>query len=141
MIREDLENKITSNCGRFFIIPVDKITKILRIKSKDEDAEQNTITKLLQRIMQNGGDMVNLETGDVHKATIKVVKKWRVNNQGQNDAVIELRPAKSNSNRFLLKHEMTAEEYIKSRFKETGSSFDPHLCNQFSKEYQELTKS
>lgn len=141
MIREDDYNKIKTNCGRFFIIPIEKITKIMKIKSRNEETEQRNIEKLLCEIMDEGGDMINLETGDMTKTSIEIVKKWRVNNKGQNDAIIELRPAESDSHRFLLRHEMTAQEYINSRLKETGSAFNAELYHQFSLEYQELTKS
>ena len=61
----------------------------------------------------------NLET-DCEEREILVVKKWTVDNDGNNEATIELKPKDVRTTRFLLKGELTREEYFSKRTKELG---------------------
>ncbi len=146
MIREDVESTITSKSGQFYILSVELLEKLTK-STNDID--------LLQKVIDGGGDLLNLElpvegsrnyTGN----EVKCIKKWRVDNDGENEAIIVLQPANMKSHRFLMAHEPTLEEYINSRLKELGYSLAPDCGNAdeavgmlktLQEEYQKLTSS
>lgn len=133
MIREDIENEFEVNHGRFFVIPYDILQKVFNIKEKDEH-------DVLRKIIEAGGDMINVEVGEMSNRKIKLVKRWKVDQNGDNEAVIELRPTETSCHRFLMHHEMTCEEYINSRRKQENK-FTISKLMEWKEEYRQLVKS
>ncbi len=137
LIREDLLAELKTEGGRFFVVPEDFMYKLMGATELEEEAEAAVL------VSRSGGELVDLETGVMTPTTIKVVRKWRVDAKGNNDAMVELRPADMGGHRFLMRGEPTQEEYILRRAKElgaTGREMVP-LFGKLSEEYREMTSS
>ena len=87
LMREDVENVIETNSGRYFIVPEEFLFKAMKSKGMEDELS------VVRRVMEGGGDLVDLETGPMCDRKIKVVKRWRVDHDGNNEAVIEMRAA------------------------------------------------
>ena len=137
LMREDVENVIETNSGRYFIVPEEFLFKAMRAKGMEDELS------VVRRVMEGGGDLVDLETGPMCDRKIKVVKRWRVDHDGNNEAVIEMRAADLGGHRYLMRGEPTREEYISSRIKELGLKGAEIAAKyqQLSDEYKDLTSS
>jgi hypothetical protein len=95
------------------------------------------------KVLAAGGDFVNLETGEVEADPVKIVKKYRVDVDGNNEVIIEIRAIKSTAHRFLMKGEPTRDEYVLKRTKELGLNGIDLINNleKFHEEYKQLTAS
>jgi hypothetical protein len=145
MIREDEENVLECSCSRYYIIPMDKMADLMGIPEKlDEFGMDERDCEVTRKVFAAGGDFVNLETGEVNADPVKIVKKYRVDADGNNEAIIEIRAnIKSNAHRFLMKGELTREEYVFKRTKELGLNGSELIKNleKLHEEYKQLTAS
>jgi len=144
MIREDEENILNCNCSRYYIIPMDKMADLMGIPLVlDEFGMDDRDYDVTHKVLEAGGDFVNLETGEVEADPVKIVKKYRVDADGNNEVIVEIRAIKSTAHRFLMKGEPTRDEYVLKRTKELGlNGID--LINNLEKlheEYKQLTAS
>ena len=96
-----------------------------------------------RKVLAAGGDFVNLETGEVEAEPVKIVKKYRVDVDGNNEVIVEIRAIKSTAHRFLMKGEPTRDEYVLKRTKELGLNGIDMINNleKFHEEYKQLTAS
>lgn len=133
MIRQDLEHTMECQSGRFYILPVELMHKLMKAKD-DEDM------KILAAVLRGGGDMINLGIEE-SPAEISVIRKHMVVQDGTNIPVLEMRAAKGD--RFLMDGELTRDEYIRKRCKELGLKGGAIVSKlqQFCDEYQRLIAS
>ena len=139
MIREDQENIINSNCSRYYIIPMDKMADLMGIPLSLDERDYDVTNK----VFEAGGDFINLETGEVEAEPVKIVKKYRVDADGNNEVIIEIKAVKSTAHRFLMKGEPTRNEYTLKRIKELGLNGIEVIQNleKIYEEYKQLTAS
>ena len=144
MIREDEENVLNCNCSRYYIIPMDKMADLMGIPlTLDEFGMDDRDIDVTNKVLEAGGDFVNLETGEMEAEPVKIVKKYKLDADGNNEVIIEIRAIKSTAHRFLMKGEPTRDEYVLKRTKELGLN-DIDLINNIEKlyeEYKQLTAS
>ena len=138
MIREDVENTVETPDGRFYIVPSHLMLKIAGINKNDVEKEIKFVRKLLSK----GGDIVDVESGN-YPREVNIIKKWMVDKEGNNEAVIELRVKNTNAHRFLTKNELTFVEYASKRARELKVKPDQivHKTVEFLDEYIKLTES
>ena len=144
MIREDEENILNCNCSRYYIIPMDKMADLMGIPLVlDEFGMDDRDYDVTRKVLAAGGDFVNLETGEVEAEPVKIVKKYRVDVDGNNEVIVEIRAIKSTAHRFLMKGEPTRDEYVLKRTKELGLNGIDMINNleKFHEEYKQLTAS
>ena len=144
MIREDEENILNCNCSRYYIIPMDKMADLMGIPLVlDEFGMDDRDYDVTRKVLEAGGDFVNLETGEVEAEPVKIVKKYRVDVDGNNEVIVEIRAIKSTAHRFLMKGEPTRDEYVLKRTKELGLNGIDLINNleKFHEEYKQLTAS
>jgi len=144
MIREDEENVLECKNSRYFIIPMDKMADLMGLpKTLDEFGMDEREVEVTQKILTAGGDFVNLETGEIEAEPVKIVKKYRVDSDGNNEIIIEIKAVKSTAHRFLMKGEPTRDEYTLKRIKELGLSGIEVIENiaKIHEEYKQLTAS
>jgi len=144
MIREDEENILNCNCSRYYIVPMDKMADLMGIPlTLDEFGMDERDYDVTHKVFEAGGDFVNLETGEMEAEPVKIVKKYKLDADGNNEVIIEIRAIKSTAHRFLMKGELTRNEYVLKRTKELGlNGID--LINNIEKlyeEYKQLTAS
>jgi hypothetical protein len=96
-----------------------------------------------RKVFEAGGDFVNLETGEVEAEPVKIVKKYKLDADGNNEVIIEIRAIKSTAHRFLMKGEPTRDEYVLKRTKELGLNGIEVIQNlgKLHEEYKQLTAS
>jgi hypothetical protein len=138
VIREDVENTVETSDGRFYIVPSNLMLKLVGIDKNDVEKEIKFVRKLLNK----GGDIIDVETGN-YPREVNIVKKWMVDKEGNNEAVIELRAKKTKAHRFLTKNELTFVEYASKRVEELEVTPDQiaHKTVEFLNEYIKLTES
>ena len=144
MIREDEENILECKNSRYFIIPMDKMVDLMGLpKTLDEFGMDEREVEVTQKILTAGGDFINLETGEIEAEPVKIVKKYKLDADGNNEIIIEIKAVKSNSHRFLMKGELTKDEYIKKRIKELGLNGIEVIENleKIQEEYKQITAS
>ena len=144
MIREDEENVLNCNCSRYYIVPMDKMADLMGIPKKlDEFGMGDRDYDVTHKVLAAGGDFVNLETGEIEAEPVKIVKKYRLDADGNNEILIEIRAVKSNAHRFLMRGEPTRDEYVVKRSKELGLNGIDLIKNleKFHEEYKQLTAS
>jgi hypothetical protein len=144
MIREDEENVLNCNCSRYYIVPMDKMADLMGIPKKlDEFGMDDRDYDVTRKVLAAGGDFVNLETGEIEAEPVKIVKKYRLDADGNNEVIIEIRAIKSNAHRFLMRGEPTRDEYVVKRSKELGLNGIDLIKNleKFHEEYKQLTAS
>lgn len=144
MIREDEENVLNCNCSRYYIIPMDKMADLMGIPLVlDEFGMDDRDYDVTHKVLEAGGDFVNLETGEVEADPVKIVKKYRVDVDGNNEVIVEIKAIKSTAHRFLMKGEPTRDEYVLKRTKELGLNGIDLINNleKFHEEYKQLTAS
>lgn len=144
MIREDEENVLNCGCGRYYIVPMDKMADLMGVPEKlDELGMDNRDFEVTRMVLDAGGDFVNLETGEVEAEPVKVVKKYRLDADGNNEVVVEIRALESNAHRFLMKGELTRDEYVSKRARELGLDGIELIKNmdRLHEEYKQLTAS
>ena len=144
MIREDEENVLNCNCSRYYIVPMDKMADLMGIPKKlDEFGMDDRDYDVTRKVLAAGGDFVNLETGEIEAEPVKIVKKYRLDADGNNEVIIEIRAVKSNAHRFLMRGEPTRDEYVVKRSKELGLNGIDLIKNleKFHEEYKQLTAS
>jgi hypothetical protein len=144
MIREDEENILNCNCSRYYIVPMDKMADLMGIPLVlDEFGMDDRDYDVTRKVLASGGDFVNLETGEVEAEPVKIVKKYRVDVDGNNEVIVEIRAIKSTAHRFLMKGEPTRDEYVLKRTKELGLNGIDLINNleKFHEEYKQLTAS
>jgi len=144
MIREDEEIVLNGDCSRYYIIPMEKMADLMGIPLVlDEFGLDDRDHDVIHKVLAVGGDFVNLETGEINAEPVKIVKKFKVDADGNNEIIIEIKGIKSNAHRFLMKGELTREEYVSKRRKELGLK-DMALINNLEniyEEYKKLTES
>ena len=144
MIREDEENILNCNCSRYYIVPMDKMADLMGIPLVlDEFGMDDRDYDVTRKVLASGGDFVNLETGEVEAEPVKIVKKYRVDVDGNNEVIVEIKAIKSTAHRFLMKGEPTRDEYVLKRTKELGLNGIDLINNleKFHEEYKQLTAS
>ena len=144
MIREDEENVLNCNCSRYYIIPLDKMADLMGIPLVlDEFGVDDRDYDVTKKVLEAGGDFVNLETGEVEAEPVKIVKKYKLDADGNNEVIVEIRAIKSTAHRFLMKGEPTRDEYVTKRIKELGLNGIEVIQNlgKFHEEYKQLTAS
>lgn len=142
MIREDEENVLNCSCSRYYIIPIDKMADLMGIPlTLDELGMDERDYDVTKKVFEAGGDFVNLETGEVEAEPVKIVKKYKIDADGNNEIIIEIKAVKSNSHRFLIKGEPTRNEYVAKRIKELGLNGIEVIENleKLYEEYKQLT--
>ena len=144
MIREDEENVLNCNCSRYFIIPMDKMADLMGIPlTLDEFGMDDRDIDVTNKVLEAGGDFVNLETGEIEAEPVKIIKKYKLDADGNNEVIIEIRAIKSTAHRFLMKGEPTRDEYVLKRTKELGLNGVDLISNleNLHEEYKQLTAS
>ena len=144
MIREDEENILNCNCSRYYIIPMDKMADLMGIPlTLDEFGMDDRDIDVTNKVLEAGGDFVNLETGEMEAEPVKIVKKYKLDADGNNEVIIEIRAVKSTAHRFLMKGEPTRDEYVLKRTKELGLNGVDLISNleNLHEEYKQLTAS
>jgi len=144
MIREDEENILNCNCSRYYIIPMDKMADLMGIPlTLDEFGMDDRDIDVTNKVLEAGGDFVNLETGEIEAEPVKIVKKYKLDADGNNEVIIEIRAVKSTAHRFLMKGEPTRDEYVLKRTKELGLNGVDLISNleNLHEEYKQLTAS
>lgn len=144
MIREDEENILNCNCSRYFIIPMDKMADLMGIPlTLDEFGMDDRDIDVTNKVLEAGGDFVNLETGEIEAEPVKIIKKYKLDADGNNEVIIEIRAVKSTAHRFLMKGEPTRDEYVLKRTKELGLNGVDLISNleNLHEEYKQLTAS
>lgn len=144
MIREDEENILNCNCSRYFIIPMDKMADLMGIPlTLDEFGMDDRDIDVTNKVLEAGGDFVNLETGEIEAEPVKIIKKYKLDADGNNEVIIEIRAVKSTGHRFLMKGEPTRDEYVLKRTKELGLNGVDLISNleNLHEEYKQLTAS
>ena len=144
MIREDEENVLNCNCSRYFIIPMDKMADLMGIPlTLDEFGMDDRDIDVTNKVLEAGGDFVNLETGEIEAEPVKIIKKYKLDADGNNEVIIEIRAVKSTAHRFLMKGEPTRDEYVLKRTKELGLNGVDLISNleNLHEEYKQLTAS
>jgi hypothetical protein len=144
MIREDEENILNCNCSRYYIVPMDKMADLMGIPlTLDEFGMDERDYDVTRKVFEAGGDFVNLETGEMEAEPVKIVKKYKLDADGNNEIIIEIRAVKSTAHRFLMKGEPTRNEYVLKRTKELGLNGIDLINNieKFYEEYKQLTAS
>lgn len=144
MIREDEENILNCNCSRYFIIPMDKMADLMGIPlTLDEFGMDDRDIDVTKKVLEAGGDFVNLETGEIEAEPVKIIKKYKLDADGNNEVIIEIRAVKSTAHRFLMKGEPTRDEYVLKRTKELGLNGVDLISNleNLHEEYKQLTAS
>lgn len=142
MIREDQEAVLNCSCSRYYIVPMDKMADLMGMPlDLDDFSVDGRDMDVTNKILAAGGDFVNLETGEVEAEPVKVVKKYKIDADGNNEIVIEIKAVKSNALRFLMKGEPTKDEYVSSRAKELGLNGIEMIRNleKMHEEYRQLT--
>ena len=144
MIREDEENVLNCNCSRYYIIPMDKMADLMGIPLVfDEFGMDDRDIDVTNKVLEAGGDFVNLETGEIEAEPVKIIKKYKLDADGNNEVIIEIRAIKSTAHRFLMKGEPTRDEYVLKRTKELGLNGVDLISNleNLHEEYKQLTAS
>jgi hypothetical protein len=144
MIREDEENILNCNCSRYYIIPMDKMADLMGIPlTLDEFGMDDRDIDVTNKVLEAGGDFVNLETGEIEAEPVKIIKKYKLDADGNNEVIIEIRAVKSTAHRFLMKGEPTRDEYVLKRTKELGLNGVDLISNleNLHEEYKQLTAS
>lgn len=144
MIREDEENILNFNCSRYYIIPMDKMGDLMGIPlTLDEFGMDDRDIDVTNKVLEAGGDFVNLETGEIEAEPVKIIKKYKLDADGNNEVIIEIRAIKSTAHRFLMKGEPTRDEYVLKRTKELGLNGVDLISNleTLHEEYKQLTSS
>jgi len=144
MIREDEENVLNCNCSRYYIIPMDKMADLMGIPlTLDEFGMDDRDIDVTNKVLEAGGDFVNLETGEIEAEPVKIIKKYKLDADGNNEVIIEIRAVKSTAHRFLMKGEPTRDEYVLKRTKELGLNGVDLISNleNLHEEYKQLTAS
>jgi len=144
MIREDEENVLNCKCSRYYIIPMDKMADLMGIPLVlDEFGVDDRDYDVTKKVLEAGGDFVNLETGEIEAEPVKIIKKYKLDADGNNEVIVEIRAIKSNAHRFLMKGEPTRDEYVTKRIKELGLNGIEVIQNlgKFHEEYKQLTAS
>ena len=144
MIREDEENILNCNCSRYYIIPMDKMADLMGIPlTLDEFGMDDRDIDVTNKVLEAGGDFVNLETGEIEAEPVKIIKKYKLDADGNNEVIIEIRAVKSTAHRFLMKGEPTRDEYVLKRTKELGLNGVDLISNleNLYEEYKQLTAS
>ena len=144
MIREDEENVLNCNCSRYYIIPMDKMADLMGIPLVfDEFGMDDRDIDVTNKVLEAGGDFVNLETGEIEAEPVKIIKKYKLDADGNNEVIIEIRAIKSTAHRFLMKGEPTRDEYVLKRTKELGLNGVDLISNleNLYEEYKQLTAS
>lgn len=144
MIREDEENILNCNCSRYYIIPMDKMADLMGIPlTLDEFGMDDRDIDVTKKVLEAGGDFVNLETGEIEAEPVKIIKKYKLDADGNNEVIIEIRAVKSTAYRFLMKGEPTRDEYVLKRTKELGLNGVDLISNleNLHEEYKQLTAS
>jgi len=144
MIREDEENILNCNCSRYYIIPMDKMADLMGIPlTLDEFGMDDRDIDVTNKVLEAGGDFVNLETGEIEAEPVKIIKKYKLDADGNNEVIIEIRAIKSTAHRFLMKGEPTRDEYVLKRTKELGLNGVDLISNleNLHEEYKQLTAS
>jgi len=144
MIREDEENVLNCNCSRYYIIPMDKMADLMGIPlTLDEFGMDDRDIDVTNKVLEAGGDFVNLETGEIEAEPVKIIKKYKLDADGNNEVIIEIRAIKSTAHRFLMKGEPTRDEYVLKRTKELGLNGVDLISNleNLYEEYKQLTAS
>ena len=144
MIREDEENILNCNCSRYYIIPMDKMADLMGIPlTLDEFGMDDRDYDVTNKVLEAGGDFVNLETGEIEAEPVKIIKKYNLDADGNNEVIIEIRAVKSTAHRFLMKGEPTRDEYVLKRTKELGLNGVDLISNleNLHEEYKQLTAS
>ena len=144
MIREDEENILNCNCSRYYIIPMDKMGDLMGIPlTLDEFGMDDRDIDVTNKVLEAGGDFVNLETGEIEAEPVKIIKKYKLDADGNNEVIIEIRAVKSTAHRFLMKGEPTRDEYVLKRTKELGLNGVDLISNleNLHEEYKQLTAS
>lgn len=137
LAREDKVGELKTESGRFFVVPEEFMYELMGARDLDGEVEAGA------RVCEAGGELVDLDTGVMVPAKVTVVRKWRVDRDGENEAVVEIRPSDLAGHRFLMRGEPTREEYILRRAREMGVSGGAMVpfFRQFADEYRELTSS
>lgn len=144
MIREDEENVLICDCSRYYIVPMDKMADLMGIPEKlDEFGLDNRDCDVTRKVFEAGGDFVNIETGEVEADPVKIIKKYKLDADGNNEIIIEIRAVKSKAHRFLMKGEPTRDEYVAKRINELGLNGIEVIENleKLYEEYKQLTAS
>jgi len=144
MIREDEENILNCKCSRYYIVPMDKMADLMGMPLVlDEFGMDDRDYDVTNKVLAAGGDFVNLETGEVEAEPVKIVKKYKLDADGNNEIIIEIKAVKSTAHRFLMKGEPTKDEYVLKRIKELGLNGIEVIKNleKIQEEYKQLTAS
>jgi hypothetical protein len=144
MIREDEENVLNCKCSRYYIVPMDKMADLMGMPLVlDEFGMDDRDYDVTNKVLAAGGDFVNLETGEMEAEPVKIVKKYKLDADGNNEIIIEIRAVKSTAHRFLMKGEPTKDEYVLKRIKELGLNGIEVIKNleKIQEEYKQLTAS
>ena len=113
------------------LLPIDVVQKLL--KTKDDE-------KTVKWVCDNNGTLFDI--GSIYEE-IEVVKKHLIEDTDKGTVlheVIEIKTADSrNAERYLLKHELTKQEYIKNKVNELGLSTKEMISRfgEFEEEWRE----
>lgn len=133
MIRQDLATTFENGNDSFVIISAMTLRKLMGYDQPKSFGKA---------IKDNGGAIVVVDI-ELENQNLNVIKKYTVDNEGQNQTVVEIRPAKMDMGRFLMKGEPTNVEYIGKRFEELGLPQDKlkSVLGDLMEEYKEMVKS
>lgn len=131
MVREDEIDILNATQTSLVLLPMDVVQKLL--KTKDDE-------KIVKWICDNNGTLFDISS--IYEE-IEVVKKHLVEDTDKGTIlheVIEIKTADSrNAERYLLKHELTTQEYIKNKVNELGLSTKEMISrfSEFEEEWRE----
>lgn len=119
MIRQDLDGSVNILHGSVVIISADKFQKMLGIDLGDVFESTDKLDEFIKKILENDGDVVCVDIS-MQPEKYDIVKKYTVDNEGKNQTILEIRPAKLNMSRFLMKGEPTSFEFFSKHFTAKG---------------------
>lgn len=131
MVREDEIDILNGTPTSLVLLPIDVVQKLL--KTKDDE-------KTVKWVCDNNGTLFDI--GSIYEE-IEVVKKHLIEDTDKGTVlheVIEIKTADSrNAERYLLKHELTKQEYIKNKVNELGLSTKEMISRfgEFEEEWRE----
>lgn len=132
MVREDEIDILDPVETSLVLLPFDVLQKLL--KTKDDE-------RTVKWICENNGTVFHISS--IYE-NIEVIKKYIVETDERGKhlhEVIEIKTADSrNAERYLLKNEMTCEEFIKNKVEELGIDSD-EMVDKFSELNEEWQKS
>jgi hypothetical protein len=147
MIRQDMDGSVSILYGSVVIISADKLQAMLGFGSTDDASGFDDTKGFLSAILGQGGDIINMDIS-TQPQRHEIVKKYMVNNEGENQTLVEIRPARLKMSRFLMKGEPTRSEFFNKRFKELdalkGNMSKEQLLalsDQIDSEYRKIVES